>query len=123
VVAHLLCFATNRELCDNEVSHRAIHSYVNGEMIPRMVVKFELFGVLRHMAGRKEIPVEIPEGATLGSAVDRLISQDAPEIAHFLVTADGVYTANFVVAGAKVAASTVLCPNDSVRVLLAAGGG
>jgi len=88
-----------------------------------MNVTFELFGVLRHVAGRKEVVVEVPEGSTIAEAVERLAILAGPDIGRYLISTEGTYTASFVVGGKRGSPADLVSAETSVKVLLAAGGG
>jgi hypothetical protein len=86
-------------------------------------VSFDLFGVLRQIAAQKRVTLDVPDGATVGEAVDRLVDGAGNGLRKFLIAPDGTYTAFFAVGGKRLAAAEHLSPDDVVKVLLASGGG
>lgn len=54
-----------------------------------MEIEVHLFGPLREPVGEKSLPVSLPEGATVGDAIDHL-GADHPELADRLLDGDGI---------------------------------
>lgn len=53
-----------------------------------MEQRIELFGVARLLAGRKELTVELPDGATVGDAL-RAIGAECPTLIDSVLTPQG----------------------------------
>jgi molybdopterin converting factor small subunit len=88
-----------------------------------MKTTFEFFGVLRYAAGQKQVVVDVPDGATVGEAVDCLARTASSELGRFLVAPDGSKQVSLIVGGKKIAPDDRLAAGDVVKVLLAPGGG
>ena len=92
------------------------------------VTVVRLYASLRELAGERDIDVALPEGATIGDLLNRLVEL-RPNLAHRLLDADGNIPrhVNVFVNGRDIrylnGLDTPLMANDEVTILPPAAGG
>ena len=59
-------------------------------MVSSLRVLFKSFGPIRRLLGRKIIEVDVPEGSTVRSVIDKVIDQSGEELSELIMEKDKI---------------------------------
>lgn len=89
-----------------------------------MHVKVNAFSMIRSILGQNSMQLDLPEGATVRDAIERIVEQGGPKARNMMLSPDGKsLKISVIVNGASVGMNTPLSDGDEMNLMVTIGGG